>query len=249
MAVLSSDKHSIALPPLVYVLALTQFALPFMYSGVGVTLPSLGLELGTSGVGLGLIETVYLAAGSRISVAVRLRRPACGQAHALQRRIAGVRVRNPGHRLAAVNRFHRCRPGHTGNRVCVHGRDGDGHPFRGNALGRAGQGGRDLHGRRLLRAGCRTAGCRIHHDPTWLALGFLHYFHSAVRGLSGRGIGARRALGVLETESELAIHHSGHRRGAVTGLGQFDSRGATIGLPAPGRGNGRMCRVLRPGGA
>ena len=64
MAAPSSDKHSIALPPLVYVLALTQFALPFMYSGVGVTLPSLGLELGTSGVGLGLIETVYLAAGA-----------------------------------------------------------------------------------------------------------------------------------------------------------------------------------------
>ena len=35
-----------------------------MYSGVGVTLPSLGLELATSGVGLGLIETVYLAAGA-----------------------------------------------------------------------------------------------------------------------------------------------------------------------------------------
>ncbi len=64
MAVLSSDKNSVALPPLVYVLALTQFALPFMYSGVGVTLPSLGLELGTSGVGLGLIETAYLAAGA-----------------------------------------------------------------------------------------------------------------------------------------------------------------------------------------
>ena len=64
MAVLSPDKNSVALPPLVYVLALTQFALPFMYSGVGVTLPTLGLELGTSGVGLGLIETVYLAAGA-----------------------------------------------------------------------------------------------------------------------------------------------------------------------------------------
>ena len=64
MAGQSPDNNRAALLPLVYVLALTQFALPFMYSGVGVTLPSLGLELGTSGVGLGLIETVYLAAGA-----------------------------------------------------------------------------------------------------------------------------------------------------------------------------------------
>ena len=64
MAVLSTGKNSVALPPLVYVIALTQFALPFMYSGVGVALPSLGRELATSGVGLGLIETVYLAAGA-----------------------------------------------------------------------------------------------------------------------------------------------------------------------------------------
>ena len=63
-AIKATDNNGAALPPLVYVLALTQFALPFMYSGVGVTLPSLGLALGTSGVGLGLIETVYLAAGA-----------------------------------------------------------------------------------------------------------------------------------------------------------------------------------------
>ena len=55
MAVLSTGKNSVALPPLVYVIALTQFALPFMYSGVGIALPSLGRELATSGVGLGLI--------------------------------------------------------------------------------------------------------------------------------------------------------------------------------------------------
>ena len=64
MAVLSTGKNSVALPPLVYVIALTQFALPFMYSGVGIALPSLGRELAMSGVGLGLIETVYLAAGA-----------------------------------------------------------------------------------------------------------------------------------------------------------------------------------------
>jgi MFS family permease len=48
----------------VYVIALTQFALPFMYSGVALTLPAVGLEFSASGVSLALIETVYLGAGA-----------------------------------------------------------------------------------------------------------------------------------------------------------------------------------------
>ncbi len=48
----------------VYVVALTQFAIPFMYSGVALTLPAMGLELAASGVSLALIETVYLGAGA-----------------------------------------------------------------------------------------------------------------------------------------------------------------------------------------
>ena len=49
---------------IVYVVALTQFAIPFMYSGVALTLPAMGLELAASGVSLALIETVYLGAGA-----------------------------------------------------------------------------------------------------------------------------------------------------------------------------------------
>ncbi|MFL2546363.1 MAG: MFS transporter [Candidatus Rariloculaceae bacterium] len=51
-------------PVVVYVIALTQFAMPFMYSGVALTLPAVGLELAASGVSLALIETVYLGAGA-----------------------------------------------------------------------------------------------------------------------------------------------------------------------------------------
>ena len=53
-----------ALPSIAYLMALTQFAIPFMYSGVGVTLPTLGVELAASGVALGLVESVYLAGGA-----------------------------------------------------------------------------------------------------------------------------------------------------------------------------------------
>ncbi len=49
---------------IVYVVALTQFAIPFMYSGVALTLPAIGLDLAASGVSLALIETVYLGAGA-----------------------------------------------------------------------------------------------------------------------------------------------------------------------------------------
>ena len=52
------------MPAVVYVIVLTQFAIPFMYSGVALTLPATGLELSASGVALTLIETVYLGAGA-----------------------------------------------------------------------------------------------------------------------------------------------------------------------------------------
>ncbi len=48
----------------IYVLALSQFAGTFMYSGVGITLPLVGQELQASGVQLGLIEIIYLGAAS-----------------------------------------------------------------------------------------------------------------------------------------------------------------------------------------
>ncbi len=40
--------------------AFSQFVTPFMFSGVGVTLPSLALELHATGIHLGLIESVYM---------------------------------------------------------------------------------------------------------------------------------------------------------------------------------------------
>lgn len=51
-------------PAVILVIALTQFALPFMYSGVALTLPSVGIEFSASAVSLALIETVYLGAGA-----------------------------------------------------------------------------------------------------------------------------------------------------------------------------------------
>ena len=57
-------KNEPSIPPLVYVLALAQFAAPFMFSGVGVSLPAMGKELHASAVELGLIETIYLGAAS-----------------------------------------------------------------------------------------------------------------------------------------------------------------------------------------
>ncbi|MCG8336442.1 MAG: MFS transporter [Proteobacteria bacterium] len=47
---------------IVYILALAQFATPFMFAGVGIALPAMGKELQASGVQLGLIEIVYLGA-------------------------------------------------------------------------------------------------------------------------------------------------------------------------------------------
>ncbi len=57
------NSHS-KIASLVYVIALTQFAMPFMFSGVGITLPLMGLELHASAVALGLVETGYLGAAA-----------------------------------------------------------------------------------------------------------------------------------------------------------------------------------------
>ncbi|MBU2513500.1 MFS transporter [bacterium] len=58
---MQSEKSRLSL---IYVLALSQFAGTFMYSGVGITLPVIGQELQASGVQLGLIEIIYLGAAS-----------------------------------------------------------------------------------------------------------------------------------------------------------------------------------------
>lgn len=57
------NSHS-KISSLVYVIALTQFAMPFMFSGVGITLPLMGVELHASAVALGLVETGYLGAAA-----------------------------------------------------------------------------------------------------------------------------------------------------------------------------------------
>ena len=54
----ASNKASDQL--IIWVIILTQFATPFMFSGVAITLPEMGLELGASAVALGLVESVYL---------------------------------------------------------------------------------------------------------------------------------------------------------------------------------------------
>ena len=57
-------KKESSIPALAYILALAQFSAPFMFAGVGVTLPAIGKEFEASGVALGLIETIYLGAAS-----------------------------------------------------------------------------------------------------------------------------------------------------------------------------------------
>lgn len=47
-------------------MAVSQFAGPFMFSGVGVTLPAIGRELAVSGAGLGLIEGLYLGTAAAL---------------------------------------------------------------------------------------------------------------------------------------------------------------------------------------
>ncbi|MBW2455194.1 MAG: MFS transporter [Deltaproteobacteria bacterium] len=50
----------------VWTIAFTNFATPFMFSGVGVTLPSMGRELSMSGAELGLFETLYLGTAAAL---------------------------------------------------------------------------------------------------------------------------------------------------------------------------------------
>ncbi len=51
---------------IVWTIAFTNFATPFMFSGVGVTLPSMGRELAMSGGALGLYETLYLGTAAAL---------------------------------------------------------------------------------------------------------------------------------------------------------------------------------------
>ena len=55
---------------LVYIIALSQFASAFMFSGVAVTLPAMGAELAAGGVALGLVETLYMGAGAALLLPV-----------------------------------------------------------------------------------------------------------------------------------------------------------------------------------
>src|SRR3979490_3092982 len=50
-------------PLLVPAIAASQFAPPFMISGVAVALPALGTDLAAGATALSLVETVFLAAG------------------------------------------------------------------------------------------------------------------------------------------------------------------------------------------
>ena len=51
---------------IVWTLAFTNFAGPFMFAGVGVTLPSMGRELAMGGASLGLFETLYLGTAAAL---------------------------------------------------------------------------------------------------------------------------------------------------------------------------------------
>lgn len=48
--------------PIISAVLLTQFIMPFMFSGITVTLPAMGQEFQASAVSLGLVEIVYLGA-------------------------------------------------------------------------------------------------------------------------------------------------------------------------------------------
>ncbi|MCG6923829.1 MAG: MFS transporter [Acidobacteria bacterium] len=50
----------------VWSVAFTNFAMPFMASGVGVALPAIGREMGMSGAALGLFETLYLGTATAL---------------------------------------------------------------------------------------------------------------------------------------------------------------------------------------
>lgn len=50
------------MPLVVYIIILSQYATPFMFSGVGITLPVIGVEMQASAVELSLVETAFLGA-------------------------------------------------------------------------------------------------------------------------------------------------------------------------------------------
>ena len=50
----------------VWTVAFTNFALPFMFSGVGVAAPAMGRDLAMSGAALGLFETLYLGTAAAL---------------------------------------------------------------------------------------------------------------------------------------------------------------------------------------
>lgn len=54
----------------VWTIAFTNFAGPFMFAGVGVTLPSMGRELVMSGGTLGLFETLYLGTAAALMLPI-----------------------------------------------------------------------------------------------------------------------------------------------------------------------------------
>src|SRR5256714_4902196 len=58
----SMAKASPAHPLLVPAIAASQFAPPFMISGVAVALPALGADLAAGATALSLVETLFLAA-------------------------------------------------------------------------------------------------------------------------------------------------------------------------------------------
>ena len=54
------------MPAVVYTIVLSSFVMPFMFSGVVVTLPEMAVDLEASGVALGLVETVFLGTAAAL---------------------------------------------------------------------------------------------------------------------------------------------------------------------------------------
>ena len=54
--------------PILSAVLLTQFIMPFMFSGITVTLPSMGREFQASAIALGLVEIVYLGASGALMI-------------------------------------------------------------------------------------------------------------------------------------------------------------------------------------
>jgi MFS family permease len=51
---------------IILAISFSQFVMPFMFSSVGITLPSLGRELAANAIQLGLIESIYLGAAAAV---------------------------------------------------------------------------------------------------------------------------------------------------------------------------------------